>query len=167
VPQITEGNLTFDFPNGWLAEKYDGWSFYVGGFQQVCGGAKAVDILAVNSVTCCWLIEIKDYRLGCQTTALNLAEAVAQKVRDTLAGLATARVRATGIEQQSADAGLKCADFRAVLHLEQPATTSTLFPSPINRANVLQRLRQLIKAIDPNPQVVDMNDLQSLPWTVT
>lgn len=166
MPIIHEGNLTFDFPKDWLAEKYDGWSFYVHQFQQVCGGAKAIDILAVNWGICCWLIEVKDYRRGCQTTALSLADAVAQKVRDTLAGVASARIRATGNERQAADAGLKCANFRVVLHMEQPATVSAIFPSPINRANVLQRLKQLIKAVDPSPQVVDMRTSNSLPWTV-
>jgi hypothetical protein len=167
MPSIEEGNLTFVFPKNWLAEKYDQWLFHVRDFQHVCGGAKAVDILAVNLAICCWLIEIKDYRPGCRTTALELADTVAAKVRDTLAGLATARVRAAGGEQRAAEASLDCANLRIVLHMEQPATTSVLFPALINRANVLQRLRQLIKAIDPSPQVVDMNSSQNLPWTVT
>jgi len=167
VPRIHEGNLIFDFPSDWLAEKYDQWSFHIHHFQQVCGGAKAIDILAVNTVTC-WLIEVKDYRRGCKTTALELADVVAQKVRDTLAGLASARVRGLGTERQAADACLKCADLRVVLHVEQPAAASAIFPSPINPANVLQRLRQLVKAVDPKPLVVDISasPKHQLPWAV-
>ena len=167
MPTITEGKLTFDFPIGWIAEKYDDWVFHIGSFQNVCGGAKAIDILAVEPASCCWLIEVKDHRTGHQTSAVKLAEVVAQKVRDSLAGLATARVRATGVERLAADGGLDCPDLRVVLHLEQPAATSPLYRSAISRANVLQRLRQLVKPIDPHPLVVDLNGSQNLPWTVT
>ncbi len=41
------------------------------------------------------------------------------------------------------------------------------FPRPINLAVVLQRLKQLIKAIDPHPRVVEMAAMPGIPWTVS
>ncbi len=56
MPSITEGQLTFDFPNGWQVSKFDEWSFYRNQFQQACGGTKAVDILAADPRTLLWHI---------------------------------------------------------------------------------------------------------------
>ncbi len=61
MPEIIEGQLTFSFPSDWQASKFDEWSFYRNQFQQVCDGAKAVDILAVEPRVCLWTIEVKDY----------------------------------------------------------------------------------------------------------
>ncbi len=167
MPTIIEGDLQFEFPDTWIAEKYDEWDFHKRKFSHVCNGSKAIDILAIDPGACCWLIEAKDHRMGHSTTAVDLAMLVAQKFRDSLAGLATARVRAAGVEQQASDAGLDCPELRVVLHLEQPPTTSPLFTVAINPANVLQRLKQLVKAIDPRLHVVDINRSQNLPWNVT
>ena len=163
---IVEGNLTFDFRPHWITLKYDASVFHVVEFAHVCGGSRAIDIFACEPAGCCWLIEIKDHRRGHRTTAVALAELVAAKVRDSLAGLATARVRALGGERQAADDCLRCQDLRIVLHLEQPPATSSLRAVAINSANVLQRMRQLVKAIDRNPQVVDISGSAHLPWTV-
>jgi hypothetical protein len=57
--------------------------------------------------------------------------------------------------------------LRVVLHLEQPATHSKLFPRAIDPANVLMKLRQLVKAIDPHPLVVETHQMASLSWSVT
>lgn len=60
-------------------------------------------------------------------------------------------------------------DFPAtwsVLHLEQPAKASKLFPRVFDLADVQQKLRQLIKPLDPHPLVVDMDRLGSVAWTV-
>jgi len=54
-----------------------------------------------------------------------------------------------------------------VLHLEQPATHSKLFPRAIDPANVLMKLKTIIRSIDPHPLVVEMNRMGSLAWTVT
>jgi hypothetical protein len=53
------------------------------------------------------------------------------------------------------------------LHLEQPATHSKLFPRAIDPANVLMKLKQLVKPIDPHPLVVETGHMASLTWTVT
>src|SRR4051794_2937044 len=102
MPAITEGKLTFNFPVGWLAEKYDDWAHYRNQFIKVCSGTKAVDVLAVQAGTCCWLLEIKDYRRYRRTKTINLAEEVAGKVRDTLAGLVSAQLRANDASEMAA-----------------------------------------------------------------
>ena len=165
MPSITERNLRFDFPAKWIAVKYDELSFYTRQFQHV-SGAGAVDILAIEPAGCCWLIEAKDYRQGHQTSAVRLAAVVAQKVRDTLAGLATARVRATGGDQRVAQACMTCSDLRVVLHMENPTLASALFTRAINPANVQLALKPLVRAIDSRFQVVDTQNSVHLPWTV-
>ncbi|MFO1416251.1 MAG: hypothetical protein U1F28_03705 [Acinetobacter sp.] len=90
--KIIEGQLTFSFtePN---ATKYDEWSFYRNQFNAVCGGTKAVDLLYLEQQNF-WLIEIKDYRQHTRTKTIDLADEIALKVRDTLAGLVAAQVNA-------------------------------------------------------------------------
>src|SRR5207249_5998262 len=62
MPSITEGALTFQFPNDWQTTKFDDWSFYRNQFQKVCGGTKAIDFLTIGPDLCLWAIEVKDYR---------------------------------------------------------------------------------------------------------
>ena len=166
---ITEGRLRFAFPAGWTAAKFDSWSYYRNGFQSVCGGSKAVDIVAIEPHSAClWQIEVKDYRRHARTKAVGLAEEVVEKARDTLAALAAARFNANDAgEKTMADAALRCRRLRLVLHLEQPARHSKLFPRAINPAAIQMRLRQLAKPIDPHPQVYETMQMQGCPWTVT
>ena len=133
--KIIEGQLTFSFtePN---ATKYDEWSFYRNQFNAVCGGTKAVDLLYLEQQNF-WLIEIKDYRQHTRTKTIDLADEIALKVRDTLAGLVAAQVNANEqIERDFAKEALKKKRIRVVLHLEQPIHTSRLFPRAINPADV-------------------------------
>lgn len=167
MPSITDGQLIFDFPNDWQASKFDDWSFHRNQFQKVCGGAKAIDILAVEGNTCIWTIEIKDYRQHRRTKTIELPEEVALKVRDSLAALVAARANATDDEEkQLASAALLCSRLRVVLHLEQPTRHSKLFPRGIDPAKVKQRLKQLIKAIDPHPLVLEISQMKGVAWTV-
>ena len=59
MPTVIKGNLSFQFPTDWRAEKFDESGFYRNQFQRVCGGAKAVDILALGPDRSAWFIEIK------------------------------------------------------------------------------------------------------------
>lgn len=167
MPSITEGQLTFQFPDHWKVSKFDDWSFHRNQFQNVCGGAKAVDLLAVEARICFWHIEVKDYRLHRRTKTIDLADEVAFKVRDSLAALVAARANANDrAERDLANAALRCRSLRVALHLEQPATQSKLFPRAINPAAVQQRLKQLIKAIDPHPLVLETRRLGGAAWSV-
>jgi hypothetical protein len=94
-----------------------------------------------------------------------MADEIALKVRDSLA--AAAANANDNMERESAVFALACRRFRVVLHLEQPKKRSKLFPRAIDPADVFQRLKQLIKAIDPHPLVVEMGRLHGVPWSVT
>lgn len=164
---IREDRLTFTFAAAAQASKYDAWSHYRNQFNSACGGTKAVDMVCVAGDTA-WLIEIKDYRIHARTKPIDLADEVACKVRDTLAGLVSARLNASDAdERRLADALLRKRRLRVVLHLETPRSRSRLQPQPVNRANVLHRLKQSVRAIDPHPCVVDQHSMQpDMAWTV-
>lgn len=167
MPTITEGNLSFSFPNAWEASKFDEWRFYKKQFQSVCGGAKAVDVIAVEPNTCLWKIEVKDYRQHRRTKSIDLAEEIATKVRDSMAALMAAQVNANdGDEKRIAGKAVRCPRIRIVLHLEQPSKSSKLFPRAIEPATVQQRLKQLLKAIDPHPLVIETNRMGGVEWSV-
>jgi hypothetical protein len=166
MPSVTEGRLTFQFPDNWRASKLDEWSFYRNQFQRI-PGTKSMDVIALAPAQEAWLIEIKDYRGRQRTRAINLADEVALKARDSLAAIAAAKVRANDTaERQFAGAALQCTSLRVVLHLEQPAKHSKLFPRAIDPAAVKQRLKQIIKAIDPHPLVLESARLNGVAWTV-
>ncbi|WP_435020598.1 hypothetical protein TA3x_001918 [Tundrisphaera sp. TA3] len=189
---IVEKSLRFDFPDDWDATKFDEWSYYRGQFSRVgdaklgcntegCSGIircpicqaervagnRGVDIVAIDPQAICWLIEIKDYRSTRETRFAPLAEAVTLKVRDTLGCLSAARLNASGGEREIAQRAISCTGLRIVLHLETPPTHSPLLAPAKQRADVLQRLRQFVKPIDPRPRVVSMTDREGLPWSVT
>ncbi|MCX6378150.1 MAG: hypothetical protein NT023_01525, partial [Armatimonadetes bacterium] len=116
----------------------------------------------------CWLIEIKDYRRYQRTKAIDLADEIALKMRDSLAMIAVARINAyDATESAMAQSASRCSQMRIVLHLEQPNTHSKLFPRAINLANVQDKLKKLIKSVDPHPQVVEMSQMRSLSWSVS
>lgn len=163
---ITEGSLAFDFPATWRATKYDEWTFYIKHFQTICGSAKAVDIVAVAPNGCLWLIEIKDYRAGPRQKAIELVEEIALKVRDSLAGLAAARLRANNADEaEAANQASQCNDIKVVLHLEQPAKPSRLHPAE-DVSKLLQKLKQLLRAIDFHPRVTNLDDGNKYGWDV-
>lgn len=121
----------------------------------------------VEGNTCIWIIEVKDYRQHRRTKTVELPEEIALKVRDSLAALVAARANATDDEEkQLASAALLCSRLRVVLHLEQPTRHSKLFPRGIDPAKVKQRLKQLIKAIDPHPLVLEISQMKGVAWTV-
>jgi hypothetical protein len=168
MPSVTEGSLTFEFSAGWEASKLDEWSFYRNQFQKVCNGTKAVDILAIEpGQACVWLIEVKDYRRHVRKKTVDVAIETACKARDSLALLAAARVNATDDDQRAqAGRALRSRTIRVVLHLEQPVKPSRLFPRDIDVANTQQKLRQLVRAIDPHPLVRETNLMAGCGWTV-
>ena len=169
MPSLREGHLVFDFPDDESdAAKYDDWSFYRNQFQTVCGGAKAVDFVFVEAART-WLIEAKDYRRERRTKVVDLPSEVAAKVRDTLAGLAACRCNANDEDEcRISDRALSTPNMGVVLHLEQPATPSKLFPRVADPASLTQKLKQLLKPVDAHPRVVDRLSLHpSMRWTVT
>ena len=191
MPRIEVDALVFDFPNTWEVSEFDTWSFYRNQFlnlgnnvRMACSncqaelkcrncnttknaGMKASDILAVTGAVA-WLIEVKDYRNQQRTKAIGLGDEIALKVRDSLAVLVAAAANANDDSEKSlARKALRCGRLRIVLHLEQRTTPSRAFPRAISPAAVLQRLKQLVKCIDPQPKVVETANMQDLPWSVS
>lgn len=169
MQEIDEGKLRFSFPDNTLASKYDDWSFYRNQFNSAFGGTKAIDLIYVDGDQT-WLIEIKDYRTHRRTKAVEMGYEIALKVRDTLAGLAAARCCANDSdEKEIAKKALKTNRIRVVLHLEQPPKISKLFPRVVDPSHVLLKLKQLFKAVDAHPRVVDKKTLDQwndMNWTV-
>lgn len=167
--KMTEGVLSFDFEteNGSLASKYDEWSFYRKHFCKIADGIKAVDFIYIDRAQrCTWLIEVKDYRHP-QTELIKpseLADAVALKVRDTLAGLVAAKYNANDVnEKQFSQHALEMSEIRVVLHLEQVLAKRYIEP-----ADILTKLKQKLKAIDVHLKVVNKDNLKSdMRWVVS
>ena len=169
MPTLQEGGLTFDFPDDESdVVRYDGSSFYRQQFQRVCGGAKAVDFIVVEQERT-WLIEVKDYRRSPRTKTVDISDEVAAKVRDTLAGLAACRCNSGDAEERRvANRALSTEHLGVVLHLEQSPLGSILFPRVADPASLQQKLKQLLKPVDPNPKIVDRHSLRdSMRWVVT
>lgn len=163
----TEGALTFTFVPDAMASKYDDWAHYRNQFQATCHGSKAVDLVLAERHTS-WLIEVKDFRLHARTKTIELADEIAIKVRDTLAGLISASLHANDAdEKRCARQLLLATQLRVVCHLEQPAKQSRLRPRAIEPDKLELKLRTLIKAIDPHPAVVDRHSLHpAMTWRV-
>jgi len=167
MPRLTEEKLACDFPNDWQVTKYDDWAFYRNQFQNCCTGNKAMDFLAYNAAdTTLWMVELKDYRQFPRTKddKISLWNEVAIKARDTIAGLFAAKVEAGHADHHFAALSVNAVKLRVVLHLEQPATHSKLFPRFYDLADVQQKIKQLVKPIDAHPCVVELNNMHRVPW---
>jgi len=164
---IDVDGMRFEFDHGWTAGKYDEWSYYRR-YTRFRQGIKAVDLVATDPDRTAWLIEVKDYRQNRRTKVIDLADEVAQKVHDTLAALAAAQTNANDNEERAMARSLvRARKARVVLHLEQPAKHSKLFPRAIDPTKVQQKLRTLVKPIDAHALVVESSNMRGLSWAVT
>lgn len=176
MPNLPVDSFIFHFHPNVAADNYDKWQHYSVVWNAPPGGQKAVDVVAVDDVppSSAWLIEAKDFRVITNppkpANISGLAQFVADKASHTLAGLADASLHAAVPgEKQLATNAIACASRRIVLHLEPHTGAHTaLFPKGF-AANVLQKLRQLVKAIDPNPLVLNIANthLSGVPWSVS
>lgn len=162
---LNEGDLTLTFPDGWEATKYDDWAFYAR-FISIQPGTKGVDVLAFEAADkVLWLIELKDYRGHPRLKTVSFWDEVALKARDTLEGVFAAGVDTSHPDQAFAKRALTARKLRIVLHLEQPANPSKLSPRVADRANVQQKLKQIVKPIDAHPKVIEMAAMNDVAWT--
>jgi hypothetical protein len=169
MTELEEGNLVFNFPsNVDEVTKYDEWSFYRNQFSKLADGTKAVDFIFLEQDTC-WLIEVKDYRVNRRTKLIDLADEVSIKVKDTIAGLFTAKINANDrFEKNFAQSANRKSRIRVVLHLEQPTKPSKLFPAIVNEADIKSKLKSKIRAVDPHPIVMNKNSsVAAVSWTIT
>lgn len=164
--EIVEGKLRHTFPDGWTATQYDRWTFYQRHFKDGCGGNKAVDIVAIQpEPRTLWLVELKDYRVFRREKDISLPDEIAIKARDTIAGLLVISKRSGDANEQDARACVRAGKIRVVLHLEQPRVHSKLFPRQYVPTAVLQKLKQIVRSIDPHPLVIELASA-TVPWTV-
>ena len=165
--KIIEGKLEFIFPDGWQALKLDETEFYRKHFQNFAA-SKCVDIASFQAIGCeLWLIEVKDYRINRRTKTLDLFDELALKVRDSLALLFLAKSKP---EISSFNFAQKAADkpkIRVVLHLEQTAKPSKLYPHIVERDNARRKLAQTVRVVDPHPLFCEMSAMpHDCPWVV-
>lgn len=167
---ITEGALTFTFPAGALVCKYDEMDFYRQQFSRMGNGIKAMDLAFIEANTL-WLIEVKDYRQHPRTKTIPLIDELAAKLRDTLAGLMSARCTAQDlVEKAFAQSAVNADQIRVVLHLEEPAPVGRIAPNRILNVSKIQKMKQRLRSVDADPRVVDLQSLAQYPdmrWTVT
>ncbi|QMT32083.1 cysteinyl-tRNA synthetase [Alysiella filiformis] len=162
---IDEDALRFTFHSGIQAVKYDDWVHYRNQFQnKCCTDNKAVDIIAHNGQIT-WLCEVKDFRQGRRDpNKPPLEMEIAQKVRDSLAGLVSAQFHANEqTEQQFAKDVLHCQSICVVLHIEQSTGQKQQYHLP----DLQDKLRKLLKAIDPHVLVLNKDMPHSkIVWQV-
>lgn len=157
-------NLTFTFPNGWEAEKFDDWNYYRKHFSRQMNGLKAIDLLAKGPDGIAYLIEVKDYRHPDTVKPTGLADAIACKVLMSLAALLPAKFRASDpAEQALAASVLDCIDFKVIAHLELPQSHRAV----IDPADIKQQLKQRLSAVDSHLKVVSMANMRGLAWAVS
>ena len=154
-------------PQGWWVWRYDDSSFHRNQFQSLAGGSKAMDAVAWSDKGILWLIELKDYRRHRRVKPSSVFAEVASKARTTLAGLATAQVRANDPSEKSrAQQTMRCTDIRVALQIAQPVKPSRLFPQVVNPQDAQLLLRKQVRAIDPHPIChVGASGPHGLPWT--
>jgi len=165
-----EGRI-FSFPNGWLVEKYDDGTFYRNRFEKCLkgvDGVKAIDILAFSPDKTMWLIEAKDYRLHRRRKETTPAEEFALKVRDSLAGISAYSILTRGDRSGQLVSKIisEAVRIRLVYQFEQPAKHSKLFPRAFDIADIEQKIKCLLKSIDPRPMVIDRSNQTKVLWTV-
>lgn len=156
-------NLTFTFPAGWLAGKYDDWSFYRNQFCKQHNGIRAVDVLACDPGQTAYLIEVKDYRHPESAKPSQLPQAIADKVLMTLAAMLPAKLNSNAQDERAIAAEiLKCRKLQVIAHIELPQAH---LPA-VNLADLKQKLAQLLCAVDKHPKIVSRNNMHGLGWVV-
>ncbi|MBU4263412.1 MAG: hypothetical protein KKC76_16260 [Proteobacteria bacterium] len=158
----------FSFPQGWHVLPYDKSVFHRNHFQSFAGGTKALDLVAISPEQVLWLIEIKDYIRNRRSKKGTVYSEVAEKVKSTLAGLATARIRANNNDEcVFANQAMSSRDLRVVLYLDQPRHNSRLFKQVVDPRTATKQLQRAVRAVDPHAICCGhgVKDLV-MPWTV-
>jgi len=166
---IRESNVRFDFPEGWAVIKFDDSAFYRKHLQQ-CAESAAVDFIAVSpDGRLCWFIEVKDFTSHApDREKAPLWSIVAHKVRDTLAGMLAASWNASDEEREFAQGVVSSERLRVCFHCERPTHASRLMRSLPDEADLRQKLRAALRAVDSRIIVMGSTSTQPpVPWTTT
>lgn len=94
---VREGSVKLLFEEGSRILKYDDSHYFRSFFCNTAGGSKGVDAICIARAVC-WLVEIKAVKPSLwedqRFRVRDVVRRAALQVRDTLAGLASASVRA-------------------------------------------------------------------------
>jgi hypothetical protein len=169
--QFHESNIDWTFADGWKVIQYDNSAWYRKHFNS-CAESAAVDFIAVLDQPAkgiCWLIEAKDFTTEPPLLSKELIEIISKKVRDTVAGVVGGAVNANAPSERALfNNALRANKLRVAFHCERPKHASRLFRSLPDAADLQQKLRKSLRAIDSKVLVLDCtSDTSSLPWTVT
>lgn len=169
-----EGNLCFEFPEGWEVEKYDAWKFvkndingqYLGFNGIKDRGIRSVDFCAIDTESALWLIEVKDYRKSKKEYEDDFFTTICDKFLYSMSGLFAARYGAIGNEKEFAKKSGNTNALKFVLHLELPEATDTWDAATIDVKDVQDKMNQKFSRVAPNPLLVSLKYPQNLPWSV-
>lgn len=165
IPVDVDG-IRFEFPDTWQVCKWDDTAFHAR-FQNVGGGSKSCDIVALPPEgEIVWLVEVKDYSRHRREKQIDLFDEVGCKVRDTLAALWAAQRNAnTAGEWALAREARRRRQIRVAFHCETPRLASRLAPTAGKQAaDVLDKLKHVLRAIDPHPVVTRIGDMRKVDW---
>lgn len=166
-----ESNIDWSFADGWTVIKYDESTWYRKHFNS-CADSAAVDFVAVGASGCdviCWLIEVKDFTTEPPLPSKDLIAIITKKVRDSVAGVLGGAVNAnTPSEKDFFGMVVGATRLRVAFHCERPVHASRLFRSLPDAADLRQKLRVSLRAIDSKVLVLDSSsELTHLPWAAT
>jgi hypothetical protein len=178
---ITERHLEFTFGDAWNVLRYDnederadgkktGHPFYRDQVSRL-EGAKAVDFVGTHGGDTAYLVEVKDFRgyrirNKRRITTNELATEIAQKVRDTLAGLVAAKRNhpAPGVLGSVAAMLMNPKrTIRIVLWLEDDLSHRNLMQWKAEQAVLTDKIKTRIGWFSSRVLVVDQGSCQQQP----
>lgn len=169
--EFHESNIKWVFQDAWTVIQYDDSTWYRKHFN-ACADSAAVDFVLVEAAGAagvCWLVEVKDFTTEPPLASKELMAIITQKVRDTIAGILGGAVNAnTSSEKDFFRRVVGATRLRVAFHCERPKHASKLFKNLPDAADLQQKLRKSLRAIDTKVVVLDCSsDTSSLPWTAT
>lgn len=163
-----EGDLEFNFGPSWVMLKYDkSGCYYKTTLNRDIEQTKAVDFLCLDATGPLLMLEVKDFSRAVPDLEKfeNVPLAVAQKVRDTLAGILGGSYHATGVEKQAFQASYRKLSIppRVVYFFKDLATPARRPPQrTANQRDVLLKLlKRHLKWLTREVMVVDLTNYPS------
>jgi len=165
-----EKKLRFDFGTSPGATRYEQWPSHIGKWQN--DGRTAVDFIYPDEASQkLFFTEIKDYttitktgRAGQGTYSEELAQMVARKATDSIAGFGLAS-ESEDEDERSFHAFFKDYSLRVVFHWEFKHSVK----QPYRRLQMMQmkgKLRELLHGVCTHVAVENIGDYPSAYWTV-
>lgn len=166
MESVEVDGIRFTFDDGWLVSRWDETAFHRR-FSRVGAGTKACDLVAIPpDGDDLWLVEVKDYSVHPRTKQMSLETEIGEKAKGTLSGLWAAWGRANVDEERElARRARRRKNIRVVLHLEQRAVPSRLYPDVKLAADLRMKLKQAVHPIDPHALISSSDRPGNVAWT--